>query len=135
MASSSSQNACATARRCAGVRVFQSRPGVPIGATHNATTAEIAPSLGRNLAGGTRTASVELIAPVTQFEGRINQLDVRLAKTLRVKRGRIQGMFDVYNLLNASPLLALNTTYGPSWLVPTQILDGRLFKFGVQLEF
>ena len=114
---------------------FQSLPGAPIGATFNATTAQIAPSLGRNLAGGARTAPVELIAPFSQFEGRINQLDVRLSKIFRVGQARIQGNFDIYNAINVSPILSLNSTYGPSWLQPTQILDGRLFKFGVQVEF
>ena len=75
------------------------------------------------------------MAPLSQFEGRINQLDVRAAKIFRVGRARIQGNFDIYNLLNANPILALITTYGPRWLEPTQILDARLVKFGVQLEF
>jgi hypothetical protein len=42
---------------------------------------------------------------------------------------------DVYNALNASPLLSINTRYGPSWLTPTEILAGRQFKFGAQLNF
>ena len=50
-------------------------------------------------------------------------------------RVRLQGMFDVYNLTNANPILAENTTYGQSWMIPTQILRGRLAKIGVQLNF
>jgi hypothetical protein len=41
----------------------------------------------------------------------------------------------LYNALNASPVLLLNTTYGPNWEQPTQILPGRLFKFGAQVTF
>jgi hypothetical protein len=48
---------------------------------------------------------------------------------------RVQGMFDAYNVLNGSPIPALNTRYGPSWLAPTQILTARLFKVGMQLDF
>jgi hypothetical protein len=40
-----------------------------------------------------------------------------------------------FNLLNASPILALNTTYGTAWQRPLQILQGRLLKFGVQVDF
>jgi hypothetical protein len=47
----------------------------------------------------------------------------------------LQGSFDVYNVLNASSILAENTTYGPSWRRPTAVLDARLFKFGGQLTF
>jgi hypothetical protein len=48
---------------------------------------------------------------------------------------RLQGMFDIYNVMNASPILANNTRYGSAWLTPTFVLDARLFKFGMQLEF
>jgi len=114
---------------------FQIIPGSEIGALYNAPTAAIAPSLGRALAGGLRTAPIRLITPQSKFEGRINQLDLRLTKFFRVKGGRIQAMFDVYNAFNASPILSSNETYGSDWLQPTEILAGRLFKFGVQLEF
>ena len=75
------------------------------------------------------------MTPFTSFESRINQVDVRLSKTIRVGRAHIQGMFDIYNVINASPILSLNTTYGPNWLRPTEILNGRLIKFGAQLDF
>ncbi len=114
---------------------FQSLPGPAIGATYNAPTAAILPTLGRNLAGGTRTAAVQIIDPVSQFEGRITQLDVRLAKTFRVSGVRIQGMLDAYNALNASAVLSSNPTYGGSWKNVTELLHARLVKVGVQLEF
>jgi hypothetical protein len=76
-----------------------------------------------------------IIAPQTQFEGRLNQLDLRLTKTFKTGRSRIQGMFDVYNVLNASTILSINTRYGNDWLKPLQILDARLFKLGVQVNF
>jgi hypothetical protein len=44
-------------------------------------------------------------------------------------------MFDIYNVLNASSVLAINTRYGPAWLSPQQILDARSFRFGVQMNF
>jgi hypothetical protein len=114
---------------------FQTVPGAPLAATYNAPTAAIAPSLGRNLSGSVRTTPVELIRPFSQFDDRINQLDVRLTKVFRVGRFKIEGNFDIYNALNASPVLQSNLIYGPTWLAPQDILDARLLKFGVELEF
>jgi hypothetical protein len=122
--------------------VFQNLPGVPITATRAFTNAEIAPSLGRNLAACanptgtcTATASVLLIEPFTRFEKRLAQLDVRLTKVFRFGGTRLQGMFDVYNVLNANTVLAVNGTYGSAWLRPTGLLGGRLAKFGAQFDF
>jgi hypothetical protein len=115
---------------------YQNLPGIPIAASYVATNAEIAPSFGRNPSAGVRsTPTIDLIEPQTIFEDRITQLDVRLAKIFKVGWMRLQGMFDVYNVLNASPILAINTRFGPDWLKPTQILDARMVKFGAQLEF
>ena len=120
---------------------FQAIPGVPIQATYVATNAEIAPSLGRNFAQcGTAavcngTVLVNLLEPNTQFEDRIYQVDFRVAKNFRIAGATLQGTFDLYNAFDASPILALNTRYGPQWLTPQQILDGRLVKFGLQLRY
>jgi hypothetical protein len=116
--------------------VYQSLPGPNYGALFTATSAQIAPSLGRPLAGAVSTVSIDLIQPLSQFlDERINQLDVRLTKILRLQTGRVQLNFDVYNLLNTSTILWLNQTYGASWLSPTSTIDARLFKFGVQYDF
>ena len=93
-------------------------------------------SLGRPLAGGARTVTIaNVITPNTLFENRIYQLDLRLTKIVRIGRTRVQGNVDLYNLLNASPILTENTRYGAAWLTPTQIRDARLFKIGAQVSF
>jgi Carboxypeptidase regulatory-like domain/TonB-dependent Receptor Plug Domain len=120
---------------------FQSIPGPQITASYTATNAQIAPSLGRNLAScGTAavcngTATVPLIAPGTMYGERLNQLDFRLSKTVKVGRSRIQGMLDVFNVFNASPVLTLNNTFGSAWQRPQSILQGRLLKLGAQIDF
>jgi outer membrane receptor protein involved in Fe transport len=76
-----------------------------------------------------------LIEPGTRYEDRVNQLDFRLSKNFTARRNRIMASIDIYNVFNASPILDLNSRYGPGWLQPTVILPGRLFKFGVQLDF
>lgn len=115
---------------------FQSQPGPEITASYTATNTEIAPSLGRNLsAGPTGTATVQLIPASTVYGDRFNQLDVRVLKTLRVKGTEILGSFDIYNLLNANPVLTYNTSFGSAFLTPTSTLVGRLAKLGVQIRF
>jgi hypothetical protein len=105
-------------------------------ATYVATNAQIAPSLGRNLAAGAAgTALIELVEPFSVLADRLNQVDLRLAKMLRFRNARVQLQFDVYNALNANSILSLNTRYGSAWLRPIQILDGRIIKFGGQLMF
>jgi hypothetical protein len=95
----------------------------------------IAPSLGRSLAGGARTATVPLVAPYTMFEDRLNQLDLRVSKNIRMGRTRLQANVDLYNALNASPVTGVIGTYGPRWLQPNQILEGRLIQLSGQLTF
>ena len=121
--------------------VFQSKPGPPIIATAVVPNAQIAPSLGRDLAACrgaavcTTTTTVQLIPPYSLFAERLNQVDFRVAKTFTVNRARIRGMVDLYNLFNASSVLILNNRYGPAWQQPFVILAGRFVKFGAQVDF
>ena len=55
---------------------------------------------------------------------------------------RLQANVDLYNVFNQSTATFLRAAYTtPSqatatpWLQPTQILDGRLVKFGLQYDF
>ena len=134
--------------------VFQNLPGKTYEAVYAATNAEIAPSLGRNLAACANripcaaTATVALIAPQTHFEDRFTRLDLRVTKAVRVRGGRftVRGNADVYNALNASSVLDLSNgigqpsgtagnVYGPRWRIPTLIMDGRIFQFSAQVNF
>ncbi len=119
--------------------VIQSLPGIPVSASYVATNAQIAPSLGRSLSGRASTVTIVegqgLLVPQSVFEGRSNQLDLRYTKALRLGRARVQGNIDLYNVLNSSPILSINTRYGSAWLRPTAILAARLLKFSAQLDF
>ncbi|MEQ1911070.1 MAG: TonB-dependent receptor [Vicinamibacterales bacterium] len=115
---------------------LQSLPGVPYTADYNAPTAEIAPSLGRDLAGGTRTALVPLVAPFTFFEARINRLDLRVSKKFNVGgRRRLQVNLDAYNALNSSAITTINSTFDSRWRQPNTVIDPRLFQFSGELSF
>ena len=122
--------------------VFQYLPGVNVSASYVARNSEIAPSLGRNLAscgtgGGacSRSASVTLIEPFSNREERLTQLDLRFTKFIEIDRFRLRGMFDIYNVMNASTVLSANSRFGSAWLQPQSILAGRIFKFGGQVDF
>ena len=113
---------------------MQSLPGPEITAGRSYTSAEVIGSLGRNLTTG--NATIPLITPGTMYAGRLNQVDFRTSKIFRFGAGRrLQANVDLYNLFNASPVLALNNTYGSAWQRPLQILQGRLLKFGFQLDY
>jgi hypothetical protein len=115
---------------------FQNLPGPELLANYLVSNALIAPSLGRDLAAGSRSVkTVALIEPGTMYGERMTQVDIRMSKIIHVGRARIQANFDLYNLLNASPILATNSRFGSSWLRPTYVLPGRIFKFGGQVDF
>jgi hypothetical protein len=42
---------------------------------------------------------------------------------------------DLANLLNGNAIQRSNNAYGTSWLRPTYILEGRVIKPGLTLEF
>ena len=124
---------------------YKNEPGPQIEANWPAPNAAVAPSLGRNLAGGARTVTVPLLEPQTVFEDRRSQLDMRMSKLFGLGAdSQLRVNVDIYNVFNASTILASNPTYGSRWLEPTgnsnvggvsAILTGRLFQFGGQLTF
>jgi hypothetical protein len=126
--------------------VYKNLPGIILTASNPLTSAQVAPFLGRPLAGGAASVNLALL-PFTggnigsgavggaAFDDRLNQLDLRLTKAVRIGRGRIQGILDVYNIFDARTPQADVTTYGATWTRPTSLLGGRLFKFGTQVEW
>ena len=124
--------------------IYQNSSGIPITASYVATNAEILPSLGRNL-GSCRGAAtcngnvtVELLPPNSVFEPRLQQVDLRFSRLFQFGTRKLRGDVDIYNLLNASNVLNMNTTYSPPggvWKDVTQILGGRLVRLGFQMEF
>jgi hypothetical protein len=119
---------------------FQNLSGPDYQANYPATTAEVKPSLGRDLAGGVRTltgsAALPLIKPNTLFEPRVTRLDLRVTKIVKMgPRRRLQINLDAYNALNSSGILAVNNTFDARWRQPTSILDPRLFQFSGSYTF
>jgi hypothetical protein len=113
---------------------YQSRPGPEFGAEYTATNAEVAPSLGRDLAGGERNVDVQIVKPGELYAGRLHQIDFRVSKLLSFGGARARVNFDIYNALNGSAVLGLNSAFD-DWQTPNEILVARFFKFSAQFDF
>ena len=129
--------------------IFENQSGAEYEAYYEASNAEIAPSLGRNLSacgakvvGCTATATVPLIHPGTEFENRRSLLDLRLTKVVPVgPKARLRVNFDIYNVMNDGSILEPNSTYGAFWrqqggfAFSGGISVSRLVQVGAQLSF
>jgi hypothetical protein len=114
---------------------LQSLPGPELFANFTASNANIAPSLGRPLAAGAAaTVSVPLVEPGTMYGQRLNQLDLRLARVIRLGRASATLNLDLYNALNVDTVLTVSTAYA-SWQRPQSIMLARFAKLGLQLDF
>ena len=114
---------------------IQSLPGPSLAANLVVPSAVVAQTLGRPLAGGANSVTVNLIAPQTLFGDRINQVDFRIAKVLRFGRGRAQVGIDIFNVMNSNVALGYLQTFGPTWLRPTSVMDARFARVSGQIDF
>jgi len=113
---------------------LQSIPGPEIVSFYTATNAQITPSLGRALSGNAANATINLVSPGSMYGERLNQLDLRLARPVRLGRTKTTFQFDLYNALNVDSVTGVNTNYA-TWLRPQAVILGRFAKLGVQLDF
>ena len=112
----------------------QSTPGPVISANRIYTNAEISPSLGRPLSGGAANATINMLVPGDIYGDRVNQLDLRVGKIFRFGARRASVNLDIYNVLNANPVMQENAAYAV-WRTPQRIMDARLFKISGQFDF
>jgi len=113
---------------------FQSVPGPQISATYTALNAVVQPSLGRPLSNSAPSVNVNLIPPGTLYGERANQLDMRFSRAFTFRSRRASINLDLYNTLNASPVIQEQSAFA-TWRVPQRIMDGRLYKVSVQVDF
>jgi len=127
---------------------FKHLPGVGRTASVQYLNSDITSSLGRNLSAcgnvtGTCGTSQQTVItrPSELKEERLTQVDSRLQRRFRLGGTTVSGVFEVYNVFNTRvPQGSLNA-YGtlsqlnPSFYKPTILLGGRLFKFGVQVDY
>jgi hypothetical protein len=99
--------------------------------------------LGRLPAGASaaQNTTVNLLSPSELYPlDRRTEVDVRVAKILRVGRSRLDVGVDLYNLFNANTTTTYQQTYlyndnGATWLTPTAILAPRLARLHATLSF
>ena len=115
----------------------QSKPGPMLAANYAAPNAIIAPRLGRNLSANAANMTVNLVTPGTMYGERINQVDLRLARTFRIGRSRTTFGVDIYNALNSGAVLTYNNTFVPDgpWLQPLTVLTPRFVKLTAAIDF
>ena len=117
--------------------VFQSKPGALLAANYAVPSAVVAQTLGRAPAGNPANVTVNLVAPGTLYGDRLNQLDFRVAKTMKFGGKRMMIALDLYNALNSSAVLTYNNAYVPNgpWLQPNSILTPRLARISAEFNF
>jgi hypothetical protein len=81
--------------------------------------------------------TVPLVAPMTQYGDRINQLDINVSKTLKFGRVTVQPKIDFFNLLNRAPVTSvLGLNYGTqAYNQPSVVLNPRTFQLGGVVRF
>ena len=124
---------------------YKHLPGIGIAGNQVLTNAAVSTILGRPaVAGGTVSHSVIPTGSgnnnagggtASVFDDRLNQFDVRLSKNLKIGKGKVQGIFDIYNVGNARTPQSSVSTLGPAYQRIISTLGGRLFKFGATFDF
>ena len=115
---------------------FRSVPGNATQAIFNANNAYLAANstLGRPLAGGAANIAIALLERDTMYLDRRNELDLRFGYIIRAGRSRSVISLDLYNATNSSAVLNANQNFS-AWLTPTAILNARLAKISLELDF
>jgi hypothetical protein len=115
--------------------------GTDVNANFPTTNAYLAANstLGRTLSGGSANTTLALLEPNSLFLDRRTELDLRFGKVLRFGRARSVISLDLFNALNTDVPISASSTYSltnaASWLRPTGILNARMFKVSVNLDF
>jgi hypothetical protein len=67
----------------------------------------------------------------------VSILDLRFEKSIPLggRAGKVTGMVDVFNLLNANPIVNFRTISGSRFQEVIALLDPRIVRFGVRYQF
>jgi hypothetical protein len=78
--------------------------------------------------------TVNIVKPGSMYGERLNQVDLRFAKIVRLMARRVSLNLDLYNALNGNAVLQQSNAFG-NWQQPQGILVGRSVKMSVQYNF
>ncbi len=81
--------------------------------------------------------NVPIVAPMTEYGDRINQLDVNVAKTIKFGRMTIQPKIDFFNMLNVAPVFDVRSLlFGTAaYNQPAAVLNPRTIQIGAVVRF
>ena len=112
--------------------------GLSMSANYFEPAARIVAQLGRPVAGGAPQVTLDLARLGDVYPARINTMDMRVSKILRLGRVRANVGIDLYNLFNANTGTAFNQNFGTNgatWLRPNAILNPRYARFNATVDF
>jgi hypothetical protein len=78
---------------------------------------------------------VRLTEPGSQYNDRVNQIDLSVSKTIRTGKTTIQPEASLFNVLNANPVVTQVNTFGPALNNAQTILAPRLLRLGLTMRF
>ena len=108
--------------------VFQSVPGLPRTLTYVVSAAQV-PNL------TVSSVTVALTQPGETYLPRLNQLDFKVTKSIRYRTVRVRPEVGIFNVTNTATVQAQNNSFGPNLDRIQAILDGRVIRLGVQVDF
>jgi hypothetical protein len=112
--------------------------GLAMNAIYFQTNAAIQAALGRPIAGGAPTVALDLLKPGQVYPDRLNTVDMRFTKIIKIGRTHTNVGVDLYNLLNANTGTSFNPNWGvdgSTWLRPNAILNPRYLRFNATVDF
>jgi carboxypeptidase family protein len=112
--------------------------GLAQNATFFQTNAAVQAALGRPIAGGAPTVALDLAKPGEVYPDRLNTVDMRFTKIVRLGRVRTNVGVDLYNLFNTNTGISFNPNFGAdgsTWLRPNNILNPRYVRFNATVDF
>jgi hypothetical protein len=112
--------------------------GLSQSANYFETNAAVMAALGRPIAGGATTTTLDLAKLGDVYPDRLNTVDMRFTKILRIGRTRASVGVDLYNLFNANTGTTFNQNFGTdgsTWLRPNAILNPRYVRFNATVDF
>jgi hypothetical protein len=112
--------------------------GLSQSANYFETAANVMAQLGRPIAGNAPQVTLDLARLGDVYPSRLNNVDMRVSKIVRLGRIRANVGFDLYNLFNANTGTAFNQNFGANgatWLRPNAILNPRYARFNATVDF
>ncbi len=114
--------------RISASAVFQSVPGLLRNITYVVGRTQV-PQL------TVSSVTVPLTAPGEEYLPRLNQLDMKVGRTFNYRGKSIQPQLGIFNVTNEATILAQNNSFGPTLGRVQSILDGRVVRLSVQINF